>query len=362
MLRGMGIAVHTEPDAAIVEPGAIVSGAGTPYTVFTPFARTWRAYLAANPPDAPAPAPPFAPVPEALAGEPIPTTSALGMIVDQGPLPAGGEAAGYGRLAEFAAPDGPIAAYHTRRDLPAEAGTSHLSAYLRFGCVAPAAALRAAEHAATIPDAAAGAQQWIGELAWRDFYLQIVQHFPHVLRGAFRQQYDAIAWENDELLFAAWCAGRTGYPIVDAAMRQLQREAWMHNRCRMIVASFLTKDLLIDWRWGEQFFMQNLVDGDPAANNGGWQWAAGTGTDAQPYFRIFNPTSQGRKFDPQGAYVRRYVPELRRVPVRYIHEPWKMPATEQQRAQLQIGRDYPAPIVDHAQRRLAALEMYRAVR
>ncbi|HMP43015.1 MAG TPA: FAD-binding domain-containing protein [Roseiflexaceae bacterium] len=278
------------------------------------------------------------------------------------PLPPGGEAAGLQRLAVFTRPDGPIAGYHRQRDLPALSGTSQLSPYLHLGCVAPAAALRAAQQAATNPLADAGAAIWISELAWRDFYYQIMYHFPHVLRRAFRPQYDALAWENNEDLFAAWCAGRTGYPIVDAAMRQLRNEAWMHNRCRMIVASFLCKNLLIDWRWGEHYFMQQLVDGDRAANNGGWQWAAGTGTDAQPYFRIFNPTSQGEKFDPQGDYVRRYVPELRSVASRYIHQPWAMPPTEQQRVGVWIGKEYPLPIVDHGERRRAALELYRAVR
>jgi deoxyribodipyrimidine photo-lyase len=246
----------------------------------------------------------------------------------------------------------------------AAAGTSRLSPYLRMGCVAPRAALRAAlEVLARAQDATqhAGIEQWITELAWRDFYYQILASFPYVVRGAFRSQYDRIAWENDPQLFAAWCAGQTGYPVVDAAMRQLASEAWMHNRARMIVASFLTKDLLIDWRWGARFFMQHLVDGDHAANNGGWQWSAGTGTDAQPYFRIFNPTSQGQKFDPQGAYVRRYVPELAGVPDRSIHSPWMLSFAEQERYGVLIGRDYPAPIVDHTERRVRALAIYKAV-
>jgi deoxyribodipyrimidine photo-lyase len=256
-----------------------------------------------------------------------------------------------------------IAGYHTDRDVLALPATSRLSAHLHMGTLSPRACLQAAhEVGQRHPDAAEGVQSWVGELAWRDFYVQILAHFPHVLRGAFRQEYDALAWDNNPELFAAWCAGRTGYPIVDAAMRQLQQEAWMHNRARMIVASFLTKDLLIDWRWGERYFMQRLVDGDLAANNGGWQWAAGTGTDAQPYFRIFNPTSQGRKFDPQGAYVRQYVPELARVPERLIHEPWKMSAAQQEEAGLQIGRDYPRPIVDHKEMRQRALALYKAAK
>ncbi len=199
---------------------------------------------------------------------------------------------------------------------------------------------------------------FLSELAWHDFYLQILFHFPHVADGAFRPQFNALEWENDETLFAAWKEGRTGYPIVDAAMRQLNAEAWMHNRGRMIVASFLTKDLLIDWRWGEKYFMQQLVDGDQAANNGGWQWAAGTGTDAQPFFRIFNPTNQGEKFDADGAYVKRWVPELAQVPAKFIHQPWELSPAE--RAHLGCG-DYPAPIVDHKEQRARALAMYAKV-
>jgi deoxyribodipyrimidine photo-lyase len=183
-----------------------------------------------------------------------------------------------------------------------------------------------------------------------------------VLVQSFRDNLREIAWENDQTAFAAWCEGRTGYPVVDAAMRQLVGTGWMHNRARMIVASFLVKDLLIDWRWGELFFMQHLVDGDPAANNGGWQWTAGTGTDAAPYFRIFNPTTQGKRYDPDGAYVRHWLPELAHVPDRYIHEPSKMPADVQREGGCVIGRDYPAPIVDHAWARERVLNAYRQAR
>ena len=192
--------------------------------------------------------------------------------------------------------------------------------------------------------------------------MAILAHFPHVLEHSFRANLRNIAWENDETAFAAWCQGRTGYPVVDAAMRQLVETGWMHNRARMIVASFLVKDLLIDWRWGERFFMQHLVDGDPAANNGGWQWTAGTGTDAAPYFRIFNPTLQGKRHDPEGAYARRWLPELSRVPDRYIHEPWKMPLDVQREAGCIVGQDYPAPIVDHGWARERVLNAYAQAR
>ena len=177
-----------------------------------------------------------------------------------------------------------------------------------------------------------GAETWLNELIWREFYMAILYHFPHVLEQAFREDLRDILWRNDPADFAAWCEGRTGYPVVDAAMRQLVQTGWMHNRARMIAASFLVKDLLVDWRWGERFFMQHLVDGDPAANNGGWQWTAGVGTDAAPYFRVFNPSLQGAKFDPDGEYVRRWVPELAQVPTKYIHEPWKMPVDVQRQA------------------------------
>jgi deoxyribodipyrimidine photo-lyase len=210
------------------------------------------------------------------------------------------------------------------------------------------------------PDAQSrkGAEAWLNELIWREFYLSIQYHFPETETSSFRTNLRDIAWENDEAAFAAWQEGQTGYPVVDAAMRQLAQTGWMHNRARMIVASFLVKDLLIDWRWGEQWFMRHLVDGDAAANNGGWQWTAGTGTDAAPYFRIFHPVLQGRKHDPEGAFVRRWLPELGRVPNAYIHTPWEMPLAAQQQAGCIVGRDYPAPIVDHTWARERSLEIY----
>ena len=186
--------------------------------------------------------------------------------------------------------------------------------------------------------------------------------FPQARYGSYRQELNAVAWQNDKSHFAAWCEGRTGYPFVDAAMRQLQTIGWMHNRARMVVASFLVKDLLIDWRWGERWFMQQLIDGDPAANNAGWQWVAGTGADAAPYFRVFNPISQGQKFDPQGDYVRQWMPELQAVPKKFIHAPWQMSKSDQRKARCRIGEDYPPPIVDHAWARDRMLAAYKAVR
>ncbi len=208
----------------------------------------------------------------------------------------------------------------------------------------------------------AGSEKFVSEVAWREFYHHILWHHPRVVREPFQRQYRALEWDEDAELLAAWKAGRTGFPVVDAAMRELLATGYMHNRARMITASFLTKDLLIDWREGERHFMEHLVDGDLASNNGGWQWAASTGTDAQPYFRIFNPYSQAAKFDADGTYVRRWVPELRLVPDGYLQEPHRMPGKVQQAAQCVIGRDYPAPIVDHRIARERALAMYAAAK
>jgi deoxyribodipyrimidine photo-lyase len=219
-----------------------------------------------------------------------------------------------------------------------------------------------AQARATTDRAREGARSWLNELIWREFYMSILFHFPEVRERAFREAYRDIDWRNDPGEFAAWQAGRTGVPVIDAAMRQLAAMGWMHNRARMLVASFLTKDLLIDWRWGETHFMQHLIDGDPASNNGGWQWTAGTGTDAAPYFRIFNPVLQGKRYDPEGAYIRRWVPELRAVDDAHIHEPWRVSKAQQQKTGCVVGRDYPAPIVDHKAARERTLAAYKQAR
>jgi deoxyribodipyrimidine photo-lyase len=259
-------------------------------------------------------------------------------------------------------PDAPIFRYGADRNQLDLDGTSQLSPYLRMGMISARQAVVAALNAiaaAPSPEARKGAETWFNELIWREFYMSILYHFPHVQRRSFRPQYDAIPWRNDREEFAAWCAGKTGYPVVDAAMRQLLATGWMHNRARMITASFLVKDLLINWQWGEKWFMQHLVDGDPAANNGGWQWTAGTGTDAAPYFRIFNPTMQGVKFDPDGVYIRRWLPELANVPDKYIYEPHLMGTAVQEKSNCIIGRDYPTPIVDHRLARQRTLAAYK---
>jgi deoxyribodipyrimidine photo-lyase len=292
------------------------------------------------------------------AAETIPPLDALGFVRTN--LKAlgieGGEVGAQRLLADFVKR---MTEYNTARDFPAVKGVSYLSVHNRFGTVSIRELARTA-HAQAPQNA--GAATWLSELIWRDFYFQILFHHPHVAQSAFKREYDAIAWPNDAALFSAWCEARTGYPIIDAAMRQINQTGYMHNRLRMIVASFLTKDLLIDWRRGEKYFAQQLIDFDLSANNGGWQWAASTGCDAQPYFRIFNPVTQSARFDPQGKFIRRYLPELGAVPDKFIHAPWTLPATEQQACGVIIGRHYPAPIVDHATQRVAALALYGAVK
>jgi deoxyribodipyrimidine photo-lyase len=250
-------------------------------------------------------------------------------------------------------------AYGGRRNDVAADATSGLSPYLRFGmCTGPQIG-----RALGLPGVIEGgrAELW-RQVAWREFFHHLLARHPHAARTAWREDLRGVRWNDDERAFGAWQTGRTGYPLVDAAMRQLAIEGRMHNRTRTVAASFLVKDLLIDWRRGETVFMQRLLDGDPANNNGGWQWVAGTGADAAPYFRVMNPVLQSKKFDADGAYIRRHVPELARVPAPLIHEPWRMTAAEQEAAACVIGRDYPAPIVDHADRRAEALERYAAAR
>lgn len=342
-------------------PGAVLKADGTPYVVFTPFSRAWKA-LPLPQAGGISSAPDLIPTPAGLSSLPVPTEPALPSAV---PVPPG-EAEAQRRLSAFVeGDDPPVYGYAEGRNRMDLAGTSGLSPYLRFGMVsarqAVVAALGAIE-AAPDKQARKGAETWLNELIWREFYLTILHFFPQVRGGSFRPEYDRIRWENDQESFEAWCEGRTGYPVVDAAMRQLAQTGWMHNRARMIVASFLVKDLLIDWRWGERWFMQHLVDGDPAANNGGWQWTAGTGTDAAPYFRIFNPVSQGEKHDPDGVYVRRWLPELARVPTKLVHRPWTMSLEAQREAGCVIGEDYPPPLVDHGWARERVLAVFAQAR
>lgn len=332
-------------------PDDIHSANGSPYAVFTPFRKAWLAQ----------------PLPAASDLLPAPERLVAPADLPELPLPSfdpptdfpPGEAEAHCRLKHFL--DGPIARYANNRNALDRDGTSQLSPYLRFGMLSARQAVVAALEALQ-KDAGKGAEVWLSELIWREFYFSILWHFPYVLQRAFRPQYEHIPWQNDPHDLADWQAGETGYPVVDAAMRQLATTGWMHNRARMIVASFLVKDLLVDWREGERWFMRHLVDGEPAANNGGWQWTAGVGTDAAPYFRIFNPVTQGKKFDPKGRFIRRWLPELANVPDEYIHEPWRMPPDVQARARCRIGRDYPLPIVDHTFARRRTLDAYARAR
>jgi deoxyribodipyrimidine photo-lyase len=346
------------PGLTIQPLGLIRKKDGHPYTVYTPFSKTWKSLSMPQAGDL-LPAPTRINTPEDVKSVAIPGTPAEPVHA----FPAG-ENEALQRLQRFTASlEAPLFEYEEQRNFPATEGTSQLSPYLRFGMLSArqtaVASLQAIKRA---PDdeARKGAETWLNELIWREFYINILYHFPRVREGNFNQNYDHIQWANDADQLAAWQEGRTGYPIVDAAMRQLMQSGWMHNRARMISASFLVKDLLIDWRLGEKWFMQQLLDGDPAANNGGWQWTAGTGTDAAPYFRIFNPVTQSKKFDPQGAYIKRWLPELKQVPARYIHEPWLMPPNVQAQSSCHIGRQYPAPIVDHAQARERTLAAYKS--
>ena len=245
--------------------------------------------------------------------------------------------------------------YKEARNFPAVKGVSYLSVHLRFGTVSIRHLARSARNLSN-----AGAESWLNELIWRDFYFQILHHNPQVASGrAFKADFENIPFPNDQNLFKAWCEGKTGYPLVDAAMRQINQTGFMHNRLRMVAASFLVKDLLIDWRWGERYFAEHLIDFDLSANNGGWQWAASTGCDAQPWFRIFNPITQSEKFDAAGKFIRKYVPELVSCSDKEIHAPWQIPPLRQQSIGVIIGKNYPAPVVEHAVQRTQALALYK---
>jgi len=359
-LREHGTGFQTFKDTVIFEKDEILTQAGGTYSVFTPYKNAWLKKLD----DFQLKPYPVAAYAKHLAVPKIklemPALAQLGFEATN--LPSlgieGGEAAAAALRDDFVSR---IDGYREARDFPAVRGVSYLSVHNRFGTIS-IRELASIAHAETLRKKNAGAETWLSELIWRDFYFQIIYHHPHAARSAFRPEYDAIRWPNDPALFAAWHHARTGYPIIDAAMRQINESGYMHNRLRMIVASFLTKDLLIDWRFGEKYFADHLNDFDLSANNGGWQWAASTGCDAQPYFRIFNPVTQSERFDPKGKFIRRYLPELNDVPDKFIHAPWTLPPLEQQSRGVMIGRDYPAPVVDHALQREKALALYKTVK
>jgi deoxyribodipyrimidine photo-lyase len=329
---------------------------GRPYQVFTAFKRAWL--LKAKPAVTELS---IAPQNLALTIE-LPSRE-INFGDDSIELPAAGEAAALDQLDRFL--DSAIFGYSEGRNQLDRNGTAFLSPYLRYGMLSIRQAYWGAKAAIDLASEAAdrlSAETWLSELVWREFNMGLLYHFPHTIHQPLRAQFKNFEWLADEEAFEAWCAGRTGYPVVDAAMRCLNQTGWMHNRARMIVASFLTKDLLIDWRQGERYFMQQLIDGDTASNVGGWQWTSGVGADAQPFFRVFNPTLQGERFDPNGDFVRRWLPELARVPIKLIHEPWKMTAIEQSQAGCVIDQDYPSPIIDHRVARDRALRHYRGTR
>ncbi|MBB3141599.1 deoxyribodipyrimidine photo-lyase [Halomonas organivorans] len=344
-----GLTAHGHRDAVAFAPGELLTGKGDFYGVFTPFAKAWHKAITADRlalQDTPAPQATLT-----LDAEPIPELPELEDAPIDGRLWPAGEGPAADRLERFLRFRGRH--YDDQRDFPAIRGTSELSPYLALGMISHRQCLQAvlAENDGALADGDAGLTAWVGELIWREFYQHIAAGFPRVCRHrAFQRHTEALPWRDDEAGFRAWCEGRTGYPIVDAAMRQLVATGWMHNRLRMVTAMFLSKHLLIDWRRGEAFFLRHLVDGEFGANNGGWQWAASTGTDAAPYFRIFNPTTQSQRFDPEGRFLAEWLPALAELPPKGRHAPG---------SDLLSGVDYPAPIVDHKAARARALDAFK---
>ena len=326
----------------LLPPGTLRTGAGKPYSVFTAFARAFAASADIEKPLAAPKALP--PPPDGIKAKtaPIPTCESLG-IAPNANLLQGGEREARGRLKRFL--DGPAHDYDVGRDRLDRAGTSRLSVDIKFGTVS----IRTVWTEVTrVLGRSKAAKSFLNELVWREFTHSTLWDRPELLTEPFRPEFDGFPWGDDEASWSAWIAGATGYPVVDASARQLLGEGFVHNRARMISASFLTKDLLIDYRRGEAHYMKYLADGDWAQNNAGWQWCAGCGCDAQPYFRVFNPVSQGEKFDPEGDYVRRWVPELARLPAKFIHRPWEAPEAILRAAGVRLNRDYPRPVVLHA--------------
>jgi len=351
-LAELSITAVPHPGAYIVDdPGAIRSGKDRPYTVYSPFAKAWQSVERREPATTPRKL--------NLAGTPdpgqMPSLEDLGLTaVEETTSFEPGEAAARetARLFRNQGVDG----YGKERNTPA-GGSSRFSPYMRWGCLSPLEL----EGKLCLKDGK-GPRVFRSELAWREFYAAVLDNFPEVTHQEFQERYrGTLNWQTDDELLEAWKQGRTGYPLIDAGMRELLEDGWMHNRVRMVVASFLTKDLHLDWRAGESWFMERLLDGDIASNNGGWQWVASVGTDPAPYFqRMFNPMTQHERFDPEGIYVHRWVPELARVPGKHLVRPWLMDEDEQEAADCRIGSDYPAPVIDHAEERRFAIERYRA--
>ena len=369
-----GIKWRSFKDQVIFEKDEVLTQSARPFSVFTPYKRAWLKKLYANEYaedafDALAPYPietlrdRFAMPPPPL-DLPIVPLEKIGFApIEPALLPVPpGMSGGESMLDAFAAR---LPHYDQTRDFPAFDGTSRLSVHLRFGTVSIRSLVRAAVDAIRLGEGGGGAPVWLSELIWRDFYFMILHHHPQVTERAFNPAFDRIEWEQGEAalsLFRAWCDGQTGYPLVDAAMTQINQTGFMHNRLRMVTASFLIKDLGIDWRWGERYFARQLNDFDLAANNGGWQWAASSGCDAQPYFRIFNPVTQSERFDPEGQFIRRYLPPLRNLDNKSIHAPWLAPSGALQQAGIELGKNYPLPIVAHEKARQLSLARYAVVK
>ena len=352
-LAQKNIAFHQFKDQVLFEKDEVLTQQAKPYGVFTPYKNAHLKklndfYLQAYPVDN------YIKHLAACSAQPMPSLESMSFQrtnLAQMKLPTGMS----GAIILFEDFTSRIPLYQDTRNFPAIKGPSYLSVHLRFGTISIRHLARTAYHMG-----GAGAETWLNELIWRDFYFQILHHNPKVAAGnAYKAEFDAIPFPNNKQLFKAWRDGMTGYPLIDAAMRQLNQTGYMHNRLRMVAASFLVKDLLIDWRWGERYFAEKLIDFDLSANNGGWQWAASTGCDAQPWFRIFNPITQSEKFDASGKFIRKYVPELGRCEDKEIHAPWLIPPLKLQAINIEIGKDYPPPVVDHANQREQALALYK---
>ncbi len=367
-LANVGIAMHSSKDHVVFERDEVLTASATPYSVFTPYRNAWMRKLTpyyVEPYPVARHAASLAPAPEPTGRIPaagVPTLGSIGFEpTNLHQLPIASGSAGARGMMEAFLPR--LDAYGDTRDYPSKKGPSYLGTHLRFGTVSIRELVRQAWQRAQA--GSIGADKWLAELTWRDFYHQILHHHPHVVGHAFKREYEALKWEKGkhaDALFAAWCEGRTGYPLVDAAMHQINQTGYMHNRLRMVAASFLVKHLGLDWRRGEAYFATHLNDFDLAANNGGWQWAASTGCDAQPYFRIFNPITQSEKFDAEGKFIRRYLPQLGALPTALIHAPWKARPVDLEAAGVKLGATYAAPIVVHEEARERTLARYGAVK
>ncbi|WP_408057845.1 cryptochrome/photolyase family protein [Undibacterium rugosum] len=365
-LQAQSCAFLASKDQVIFEQNEVLSQSGTPFSVFTPYKNAWLKKLYAEGSDFYARAYPsytYCQQLQAPLRSEVPGLTEMGFAASlDEELKIASGVSGAEALCDAFLPR--LNHYDVRRDYPSVKGPSYLSVHLRFGTISIRQLVRHALEAIRT-QASKGAETWLSELIWRDFYFMILHHHPRVAQCAFKPAYDAIQWEQGaqaDQHFAAWCSGNTGYPLVDAAMRQLNQSGYMHNRLRMVTACFLIKDLGIDWRRGEAYFAQKLLDFDLAANNGGWQWAASSGCDAQPYFRIFNPITQSEKFDAEGKFITRYLPQLARLDKKSIHAPWKAGPMLLQQAGIKLGENYPYPIVEHDVARQQTLSRYAVVK